>query len=365
MYRRSFYTIFLMLLMAAGKAQVSISVQEPPAGIVQKRQLWNLALINSGNNAIDVVVGLTLLDLSDNQPALTAFTRFITLNKGIRQLKVADIEPVDYQYVSPAFSRLSDALLPIGNYQACYTVYISGKEEKIVLAENCIVLDVQPLSPPQLTMPVDSAVIENPWPQFSWLPPAPVTLFNDLNYDLLVTEVRPDQSAGAAIQENLPVYHVRRLTTMVNNYPSSNKTLDTGKVYAWRVIAKNGETFAAQSEVWTFSISNEKLAAVTPANGLYIDLKNSNAYTGTAVLQDNILGIRYYSYDKSREVVVKFLNEKGEVIKEMKRTVEYGSNFMVFRLDHSFKNENTYSIELTDLQMIPYRASFRMSKNKL
>ena len=232
----------------------------------------------------------------------------------------------------------------------------------MVLAENCIILDVQPLSPPQLAMPVDSATLQNPWPQFSWLPPAPVTLFNDLNYDLLVTEVRPDQSAGAAIQENLPVYNVRRLTTMVNNYPSSNKTLDTGKVYAWRVIAKNGETFAAQSDVWTFRITQEKPQVLKPANGLYLDLKNSNAYTGTAVIADNVLGIRYYSYDRSHEAVIKFLNEKGEVVEEVKRTIEYGNNFMVFKLDHSFKKDNTYSIELTDLQMSRYRASFRMAK---
>ncbi|MBO9204215.1 MULTISPECIES: hypothetical protein [Niastella] len=362
MYRRSLYGMLLVLLAVAGNAQVSISVQEPPAGIVQKRQLWNLALINSANEPFDVIVGLTLIDLSDNQPALSAFTGFITLNKGVKQLKVADIEPIDYEYVSPAFSRLNDALLPVGNYQACYTVYTVFKEERRVLTESCIMLDVQPLSPPQLTMPVDSAIIQNPWPQFSWLPPAPVTLFNDLNYDLLITEVRPDQSAGAAIQENLPIYNARRLTTMVNNYPSSNKTLDTGKVYAWRVIAKNGETFAAQSEVWTFSISQNTTKALTPGNGMYLDLRNSNAYTGIAVIPDNVLGVRYYSYDKSHEAVVKFLNEKREVVKEIEKTIGYGNNYLEFKLGHSFKKDNTYSIELTDLNMIRYRATFRISK---
>src|SRR5262245_1032854 len=125
MYRQFLYSIFLVLVAVAGNAQVSISVQEPPAGIVQKRQLWNLALVYSGNSTMDVVVGLTLVDLSDNQPALTVFTRPITISKGVKQLKVADVEPIDYQYVSPAFSRLTDVLLPIGNYQACYTVYIN------------------------------------------------------------------------------------------------------------------------------------------------------------------------------------------------------------------------------------------------
>jgi hypothetical protein len=361
MYKRLLYLTLFVLFVSAGKAQLSVSVQEPPAGIVQKNQLWNLALIYSGNSSINVVIGLTLIDLTDNQPALTAFTRPLTLSKGVKQIKAADVQPVDYQYISPAFSRLADALLPIGNYQACYTVYISGKEDKQVLSENCISIEVQPLSPPQLTMPADSANIQQSYPQFSWLPPAPVTLFNDLNYDLLVTEVRADQTAGAAIQENMPVYNARRMTMMVNNYPSSAKSLDTGKVYAWRVIAKNGETFAAQSEVWTFKVTQETQQTLRPAGGVYMELKNDNAYTATGVIPDNIPGFRYYSYDKAHEAVIKFLNEKGEVIKEMKRTIEYGNNFMVFKLDHSFKKETTYFIEVTDLQMARYRASFRMS----
>lgn len=360
MYRRLLSVMLLMLLVAAGKAQLSVSVQEPPAGIVQKKQLWNLALIYSGNNPVSVMIGLTLVDVTDNQPVLTAYTRPLTLNKGVRQLKASDIEPVDYQYFSPAFGRLGDALLPIGNFQACYTVYTDGKIEKQVLSENCIPIEVQPLSPPQLTMPADSAAIQQPWPQFSWLPPAPVTLFNDLNYDLLVTEVRSDQTAGAAIQENMPVYNMRRLTTLVNNYPSSAKRLDTGKVYAWRVIAKNGEAYAAQSEVWTFKVSPEQPEKPAPFKGSYLEVKQGSDHTSTVIVPDDMLGIRYYSYDKSHESVVRFLDEKGEVVKEIKRTIDYGNNLMVFKLDNAFKKDVTYFIEITDLQMLHYRASFRM-----
>ena len=361
MYRRLLSVMLLVLLVATGKAQLSVSVQEPPAGIVQKKQLWNLALIYTGNDPITVTIGLTLVDVTDNQPALTAYTRPLTISKGVKQLKASDIEPVDYQYFSPAFGRLIDAFLPIGNYQACYTVYSNGKIERQILSENCIAIEVQPLSPPQLTMPMDSAAIQQAWPQFSWLPPAPVTLFNDLNYDLLVTEVRSDQTPGAAIQENLPVYNMRRLTTLVNNYPSSAKRLDTGRVYAWRIIAKNGEAFAAQSDVWTFRVTQEQPVKPAAFNGSYLEVKQGDGYTSTVMVTDEMLGIRYYSYDKSHESVIRFLNEKGEVIKDVKRTIDYGNNLMVFKLDHAFKKDVTYFIEITDLQMSHYRASFRMS----
>jgi hypothetical protein len=360
MNKRFTTLVFLVLVAFSVNAQLSLTVQEPPSGVVQKNQLWNMSVIYSGTNTINVTIGLSLVDLSDNQPVLTAFTRPITLSKGIRQLRLADISPVDYTFQSPAFSRLTNNFLPVGNYSACYTIY-SGDSHATILSDNCITLEVLPLSPPQLTMPADSAIIENLYPQFSWLPPVPPSLFIDLNYDILVTEVRNDQTPGAAIQENIPVYNARRLMTVVNNYPSSNKSLDTGKVYAWRVIAKNGENFAAQSDVWTFKLATRKPQTLVPPNGIYIELKNDGNYSNTNIIEDNILGIKYYSYDKTHDAVVRFFNESGDIIKEIKKTLQYGNNFIVFKLDHAFGKEAIYFIEVTDLQMSRYRASFKMS----
>jgi hypothetical protein len=352
-----------ILTLYTGSGQLSVSLHEPPTGIVQKNQLWNIALIYSGNNAITVSIGLSLFNTKDNQPVMTAFTRPIPISKGITQLKAADVAPVNYNYLSPAFdiSRLPEAFLPIGNYRACYSFY-TGKNSEDALAEDCINLEIQPLSPPQLNVPDDSAVIETPYPQFNWLPPAPVTLFSNLNYDLLVAEVQTGQSPESAIQENLPVYTALRLTAPVNSYPASYKSLDTGKVYAWRVVAKNDEMFATQSDIWTFSINKKKTELLLPANGAYLELRNDNSYTCTAIITDNILGIKYYSYDKTHDAVIRFLNEKGVIVEEMKRTIGYGNNFIVFPLDHSFQRGTTYFIEITDLQMTRYKASFRVSK---
>ncbi|MCC6290075.1 MAG: hypothetical protein IT249_19525 [Chitinophagaceae bacterium] len=361
MYKVFISLVFLLLPFVHLNAQVSISVQEPPPGIVQKTQLWNLSLINSGNNTINVTIGITIVDINDNQPLLTAFSRSISVAKGVKLIRIADVSPIDYTYVSAGFNRLADAFLPVGNYRVCYAAYTIEKETEEVLAENCISIEVQPLSPPQLTMPQDSASLQNPYPQFSWLPPAPLTLFSDLNYELLVTEVRSDQTAGAAIQENIPIYNARRLNTVANNYPSSWKSLDTGKVYAWRIIAKNGENFAAQSDVWTFRITKEKQDKLTPARNAYIELKGNNPNISTGVIPDNILGIKYYSYDKSHETLIRFLNGRGETVKEIKKMIDYGNNFLVFRLDNAFAKETTYFIEITDLQTTIHRASFRMS----
>jgi hypothetical protein len=205
-------------------------------------------------------------------------------------------------------------------------------------------------------------MVETPYPQFNWLPPVPVTLFNDLNYDLMITEVQPGQSAASAIQENLPVYTGLHLNMTVNNYPASYKSLDTGKVYAWRVIAKNGEMFAAQSEVWTFSIGKRKTEQLVPANGMYLELKNDGSLVSTGMIPDNILGLKFYSYDKTHETVIRFANENGVILKEIKRTIQYGDNFMVIKLDRSFETDTTYFVEITDMQNTRYRTSFRMVK---
>lgn len=363
MYTRLLCLVVIVFWGEMGFGQLSVSLQEPPGAIVQKSQLWNITLVNSGNNALQVTISLSLFDIQTNQPVMTAFTRPIFLAKGVKQLKAADVTPVDYNYLSPAFtiSRLTDVFIPIGNYRACYSFY-EGKGESVVLAEDCINLEISPLSPPQLNLPADSAVVETPYPQFNWLPPVPVTLFSDLNYDLLVTEVQPGQSPASAVQENLPVYTGLRLKASVHNYPASYKSLDTGKVYAWRVIAKNGEMFAAQSEIWTFSIGKRKMEPPVRANGAYLELKNDDNPVSTGIIPDNTLGLKFYSYDKTHETVIRFVNEKGMVLKEIKRTIQYGNNFIVSKLDRSFEADTTYFVEITDMQKTCYRASFRMAK---
>jgi hypothetical protein len=283
----------------------------------------------------------------------------------MRQLKASDVEPVEYNYLSPTFdiNKMSDALLPVGNYRACYTIYAGERDAKAtVLSEDCFNFEVDPLSPPQLSFPADSAMVETPYPQFKWLPPTPAILFTDLNYDLLVTEVLAGQTAMEAIQENLPVYSALHLTSIDDSYPASNKSLDTGKVYAWRVIAKNGEAFSAQSEVWTFSIASKRSEQIRMVDGTYLELKNDNGYMNTATIIGNLLGVKFYSYDRTHEATIRFLDGKGQIMKEITKTIQYGNNFLVFDLDRSFSMGETYLIQIPDLQNLLYKGSFRILK---
>src|SRR5690348_9807299 len=62
-------------------AQVNISVQLPPAGLIQKNQLWNLVLINNDNQSLDVNILMNLQDASTGQTVLSGTSNTFILPK--------------------------------------------------------------------------------------------------------------------------------------------------------------------------------------------------------------------------------------------------------------------------------------------
>lgn len=249
----------LLLILFFGmqaRAQVSMTAQVPPEGVLAKAQLWNIVLVSVSDAPATVKVVLRLIDIKTNQPVLTGISRNVTLVKGAKQLQVSDVSPVQYEYLSNVADRSANGLLPAGNYQACYSLFVQGVANGDLISEDCIPFTVAPVGPPLLNTPADQSILETFNPQFTWLPPSPVSIFSNLNYELLLTEVRNGQSAVEAIQQNLPVYRLPSTSNLFANYPSSALSLDTGKQYAWTVFAKNGASFAAQTDVWTFRLKS-------------------------------------------------------------------------------------------------------------
>ena len=367
--RKRLFTSFFVWLIGHSilHAQLTMALQVPPVGVMQKGQLWNMALIYTGNGNTTVSVILTLLSARDNQPVMTAQSRPIYLAKGTTQITVRDASPVQYNYLSPVFNvdRDPNGFLPIGNYKACYTVEPIGGHDGAPLAEDCLPVEVQPLSPPQLNTPGDTATLTTAYPQFSWLPPLPLNLFSSLSYDMLVVEVLPGQGAYEAIQQNIPVYNISRYKDLAHLYPASNAPLDTGRVYAWRVIAKNEDEFVAQSEVWTFKLASHRPETIRPANGIYIPLRTENEPSaGTYALTENILGIKYYSFDKEYTAKFDFLNSEGQIVRSVQQKIVYGDNFLGFALDGLFQKGKLYQVDMTDQRNVHHMAGFTIKSSK-
>ena len=341
-------------------AQVNITMQVPPTGIMQKSQLWNFLLVHTGEMPMNVSVQLSLSPVNDNTPVLTASTRVFTLTKGARLISSKDAAPVRYNYLSSAVSdRSPDGFLPIGNYMACYVVYSHKGEIQIEIAEDCVPIEIAPIAPPLLNMPEDNAVIETQYPQFNWLPPSPIQLFSDLSYDVVVVEILPGQSANDAIQQNMPAYQLGNHRAIFSNYPSSFHPLDTSKMYAWRVVAKNNGQFAAQSETWTFKVAPEKRSIPVPRNGNYILLGNSRM-SGVNNIPDNVLGLKYYSFDKTHDGIIRFYDPEGKMVKEITHQLVYGDNYLAFRLTGAFEAKKIYLVEVADSRNVKHTALFRI-----
>lgn len=270
--------LFCTTLLASAliHAQVRMTLQVPPFGVLVKNQLWNMLLINTGNGSATVRLSLVMVDQKTNQPALTASTLPFVVEKGVKQIQAKDLGPITYTYAGAAMlgDRDPNGMLPVGNYQVCYTAtseLISQKNP--VVAENCIQLAVDPMSPPLLNTPADEGEIYTAAPQFTWLPPTPAGIFGDLSYDLILVEVLSGQGKADAIQQNIPVYAGGLIRNQYLNYASSYATLDTGRLYAWRIVAMNSDQPVTMSDIWTFRVVKAPLPSLKTRNDPYLDLK--------------------------------------------------------------------------------------------
>lgn len=293
---KSYLYLFFLLAAFPVAAQVTITPVVPPAGILQKNQLWNVVLASAVDRPLQVQVVLRLLDAEQGQPVLTGISRGFTLTRGARQLKQDDVEPVQYEYLSPAIDRNVNALLPPGKYLACYNIEVTGGKTAFS-REECVPIVVEPISPPMLNLPANGASLDTRLPQFTWLPPAPLQQFRQLRYEIVVTEVHDGQPPVEAVQQNIPVLRMPRLQENFLSYPSGHAALDTGRTYAWTVIAKEGAHYAAQTEVWTFRLNSARMAGLGESNKVYVQLRRE--------LDGNVLGA-------SRELSVAYVNETAD-----------------------------------------------------
>jgi hypothetical protein len=329
------FVFFGLLLGTQARAQVTMTAQVPPEGVLMKAQLWNMAIVSVSDAPVTVRIMMRLTDIRTNQPVLTGVSRDVTLAKGAKQLQAGDVSPVQYEYLSDIADRSPNGLLPVGNYQACYSVYIQGTYKGDLISEDCIPFTVSPVGPPLLNTPADNSVLESFNPQFTWLPPSPASLFSNLNYELLLTEVRNGQSSVEAIQQNLPVYRLPSTKSPFANYPSSALSLDTGKLYAWTVIARNGNTFAAQTDVWTFRLKST-LVKSEVAEDTHIQLRKD--LDGAVA---SVTGNVHFTYTNAvNDSTVKYellsLETGNTVITSGDFTVVPGDNMIAFPIKRKF-----------------------------
>lgn len=346
--------LLLLCLPAFLQAQVTLSVQLPPGGMVQKDQLWNLVAMNNGSTAFDAVLLLSLQDVNTGQTVLTASTRSISLSPGVKMIRVQDLQPVQYNYNGQGFEGM---FIPLGAYTACYTLSRATAETVEPVITECVRINITPLSPPLLNLPADKAVVETSYPSFSWIPPSPLDMFIDLSYDLTVVELLEGQSPAEAITNNTPLYTRSYLKMPYDNYASSFAPLEKGKAYAWQVTARNGMNYAASTEVWTFNLPADSSANAL-GNVVYLEMSSSKQRQGYGVSKEGMIYVKYHSFEKEHETVIRLVSTDGKLLQGITRKIAYGENFFRLKLDKKFVPGQLYGVEIIDKNNTIYRASF-------
>jgi hypothetical protein len=330
------FAIALFVLPVIGKAQVTLNAQLPQAGFVQKEQLWNLILVNNNADVLDLSIQMNLQDAITGQVVLTATTGNLLLGKGVKMIRSGDIQPISYNYSAPDLSR---NYLPMGAYMACYQIINNANRKETPLAEECIRINIDPLSPPMLNSPSDKSEIETPYPQFTWMPPTPFDMFSSLSYDLLVTEVLQGQSAIEAIQYNTPIYSKGNISQPYESYASSFNKLDTGKLYAWQVVAKNGMNYAAKTEVWTFKVAPPSWLTMIIEQAPFIKMKKDNPEKGIA--PNSILKLSYVNEttDTTAKISIVDLSAANKTNNQFTISLKTGENLIQYNLKKNFHLE--------------------------
>jgi hypothetical protein len=364
-----FIYFFLMTGFFSGYAQVMINLQLPPAGLTMKEQLWSLSLVNSGQRPVSVYLEIQLSDASGNQRILTGTTREFLLPVGVKQIRPADITPINYNVVNPVYAvdATPNGFLPVGVFTICYSVYTHELHAERI-ADECETIEVEPLSPPSLLFPGDHDSVEQARPQFTWIPPAPMQLFSRLTYELQVVEVMPAQTPTDAIARNIPILLLPDVRQTTAFYPASIKQLDTARTYAWRVKAMNNGRPIANSDTWIFRLA-QPAKEQPPANLKYDYTKLSDKEEGSFTLSDGHVLFQYLHELNDTSVNIKLWDLSGTKrsavsLPGLTLGVVYGLNFE--ELDLADKTElissHLYLLELSDSQGRKQFMKFQYSK---
>jgi hypothetical protein len=365
--------ILLLLTGAAGTSigQVVITLQLPPAGATIKSQLWNFALMNASGSQMEVQVTLTFTDVATNQRVFTGTSKLFTLPKGIRQVQAADVTPVTYNINNSSYGADAspDGFLPVGVFAVCYNVVRINNDMSEQLAEECATIEIEPLSPPMLLLPEDSAHTDVTRPFFTWLPPAPYNLFNSARYDWVLVEVMPTQTAATAVQQNIPLLLQSNLSTNTFQYPLASPELDTGKLYAWQVTARNNTSPIAKSEVWSFRVLKYGVdSTVYHADKVYVPLRRTN--DGAYSPCNGYLRFQYLNElnDPAATLALWDISSAGRqavTLDSARQTLHYGPNYISLDVggQQHLSNRHFYLLELTNSRQETWFLKFEYRSN--
>ena len=351
--RKIIFTILVLFLVSFAEAQVLINLQLPQVGMQMKSQLWSMALINSGNSSISLKVDMVMTDISTGQVCLSGSTSVFILTSGTRQIQITDIVPIQYNVFNTVYNvdASPEGFLPLGTFNICYSVLRNDYETISKIAEECETIIVEPSSPPFLNFPDDQSLTDQTRPLFSWLPPTPINLFNNLSYEFRLVELLNNQNSADAIQSNMPVLMQANISDPFLQYPFSLTELDTAKSYAWQVKAQSNMSAVSNSEIFSFKVKNFQTTSL-PLGNVYAKLGTIDNVPLTYC--NGVLKYEYVNVHNNAVINLELTDltsnaNKKIMLEENEQEVGYGQNFLTLDLinNSSLSSDHTYLLLVT------------------
>jgi hypothetical protein len=342
------YNLLLPALFAlpaiTAQAQYSI-IPLAISPVYLKSQLWNATISNTGISA-EGKIQINMTDLQTHQSVLSAATGSFRIPTGASMMQMSSLEPITYSYNSPVVvDRSPNGTLPVGQYQVCYELLVTYGENQTVAAEDCEEIAVEPLSPPLLTSPEDDSVLTSLLPNFTWMPPTPLSMFSDLTYNVILSEVADGQSLTDAIQKNLPLQQAQELQQPFLSYPLTGPQLEDGKTYAWQVVAMNGPQYAAKSEVWSFKTPAKKDSA---GNNTSMYILMDGHTSGIGASDSSMLRVKYVSFLTAYQAPVQIKDLSGNLLLTTQVQIKQGDNYLAIPLNGNFERKKNYTAVFQD-----------------
>lgn len=282
----------VLLCTITASAQVVLVPEVQAGGVIMKQQLWSFVVNNLTGASMQATAHITVTDRVSGQTLVETSSGVLLLPSGTKRITYQEQSPLNYGIVSLGFAadRPMNQPLPVGEYQVCYRL-LDRSAKNLLLAFECVKIQAEPLSPPQLIQPEDKTVILEPRPLLTWTPPAPVHMFTALGYEVKVAPLYKGQSPQEAMQRNIPVL-VQPATQNALAYPASFTNLEAGKTYVWQVQATDAGRPAGQSDVWSFTVIPDSVVRIVSAAPF---VKADGSVSSTAVMHQGFLKLEYIS----------------------------------------------------------------------
>ncbi|HSC38441.1 MAG TPA: hypothetical protein VLD19_11230, partial [Chitinophagaceae bacterium] len=169
--------------------------------------------------------------------------------------------------------------------------------------------------------------------------------------------------------QNIPVLSQSNLSTNTFQYPLASPELDTGKLYAWQITAKNNISPVAKSEVWSFRVVKYGAdSSVRASSKVYAPLRRTN--DGSYVACNGVLRYEYLNELNDPSVAlalwdISSARRQAVTLDSARQSLHYGHNYISLDVggEQHLTNRHFYLLELTNSRQEVWYIKFEYHSN--